>query len=92
MDNDTDYLSRWLGEMKGELDSESIRLVYDTFQVNQFNSRLKLKLILKEQLQLMFSGTNKLSLGIMAVLYTIQAGRTKRWIAFGWREKDPAEL
>ena len=78
MDNDTDYLSRWLGEMKGELDSESIRLVYDTFQVNQFNSRLKLKLILKEQLQLMFSGTNKLSLGIMAVLYTIQAGRTKR--------------
>ena len=68
MDNEPDYLSIWLEEMKADLDAESIRLIYDTLRANQFNSRLKLKLNSKEQLHIMFSGVTKLSLGIMAVL------------------------
>ena len=68
MDNEPDYLSIWLEEMKAELDGESIRLIYDTLHANQFNSRLKLKLISKEHLQIMFNGATKLSLEIMAVL------------------------
>ena len=69
MSEESDYLSRWLGEIKGELDNESIRTIHDTLKANQFSSsRLKLKLITKEQLDTMFSGNNKLSLGMMAVL------------------------
>ena len=68
MSEESNYLSRWLGEIKGELDNESIRTIHDTLKANQFSSRLKLKLITKEQLDTMFSGNNKLSLGMMAVL------------------------
>ncbi len=68
MSEESDYLSRWLGEIKGELDNESIRTIHDTLKAHQFSSRLKLKLIAKEQLDTMFSGNNKLSLGMMAVL------------------------
>ena len=63
-----DYISHWLKDMKTELDDANTRVIYDTLKANHFTTRLKLKLITNEQLEVMFSGSNKLGLGTMAVL------------------------
>lgn len=65
---DRDYVKSWLEEMKGELGEESTRTIHDTLLANDFTTRLKLKLLNDEQLQIMFSGSNKLGLGSRALL------------------------
>ena len=45
----------------------NIHIIHDTLRANHF-TRLKLKLITNEQLEVMFSGLNKCGLGTMAVL------------------------
>ena len=63
-----DYVGHWLSKMRNELDETNIRMIHDTLGENHFTTRLKLKLITNEQLEVMFSGSNKLGLGTMAVL------------------------
>lgn len=62
MENE-DYVGHWLSEMRNELDETNIRMIHDTLRANHFTTRLKLKLITNEQLEVMFSGSNKLGLG-----------------------------
>ena len=68
MEINNDYVGHWLREIKDELDETNMRIIHDTLRANHFTTRLKLKLITNEQLDVMFSGSNKLGLGTMAVL------------------------
>ena len=67
MENE-DYVGHWLSEISNELDETNIHIIHDTLRANHFTTRFKLKLITNEQLEVMFSGSNKLGLGTMAVL------------------------
>jgi hypothetical protein len=68
MEINNDYVGHWLREIKDELDETNMRIIHDTLRANHFTIKLKLKLITNEQLDVMFSGSNKLGLGTMAVL------------------------
>ncbi len=68
MEINNDYVGHCLREIKDELDETNMCIIHDTLRANHFTTRLKLKLITNEQQDVMFSRSNKLGLGTMAVL------------------------
>ena len=65
-----DELSVWLGTFKNKLNKETLNLIFDTLKANQFTSRLQLKLLTSDQVDMMFA--KELSLGAkMLLLYQL---------------------
>ena len=68
-DNMNCELKCWLDEFKNELEPEQHCYVCNILKANGFETRLKLKLILDDELKIMFStGTESLPLGAKALL------------------------
>ena len=65
-ESESDDLKSWLSTFEGQLDSKTFSCIYKTLKANQFSTRLKLKLIREEELNLMFQ--KELSLGAKALL------------------------
>lgn len=61
-----DELPLWLATFKSRLDETSYNLILETLRANQFASRLQLKLLTSDQIDLMFA--NELSLGAKTLL------------------------
>ena len=61
-----DELSEWMITFKGNLDEKTSSKVFQILQANGFNSRLQLKLLTKEQIDVMFQ--NEISLGAKSLL------------------------
>ena len=93
MENDEgDYLATFLNDMKKELNEASRQTIYETLKANDFTTRLKLKLVTNEQLEVMFSGTHKLGLGSMAVLkFKLDQLKEESPLPTGkvWRKENP---
>lgn len=47
-------LSRWIQSFKDKLDEKTYHLIVETLTVNQFTSRLQLKLLTSDQIDIMF--------------------------------------
>ena len=59
-------LTQWLSTFKEKIDDKTYCLINDTLRANQFTSRLQLKLLTTDQIDLMFS--SGLSLGAKTLL------------------------
>ena len=61
-----DELSQWMLTFKGKLDENTSSKVFQILQANGFTSRLQLKLLTREQINVMFQ--NEISLGAKFLL------------------------
>ena len=61
-----DELSQWMLTFKGKLDENTSSKVFQSLQANGFTSRLQLKLLTREQIDVMFQ--NEISLGAKSLL------------------------
>lgn len=61
-----DELTTWAATFKTKLDDEAHNLIVETLKANQFTSRLQLKLLTSEQIEMMFA--KELSLGAKTLL------------------------
>ena len=59
-------LEDWMALFRGKLDEKTYNLIFQTLTANQFTSRLQLKLLIPEQVDMMFA--KELSLGAKTLL------------------------
>ena len=68
MRNESELVS-WIHEFKSQLEPNQRKTVYETLKVNGFTTRLKLKLVTQDELNIMFPNTNEgLPLGAKRLL------------------------
>ena len=66
-----DELSEWMLDFKDKLDDQTSSKVFQTLKANGFTSRLQLKLLTKEQVDVLFQ--NEISLGAKClVMYNLK--------------------
>ena len=61
-----DEMSAWAATFKTKLNEETYNLIIETLKANQFTSRLQLKLLTSDQIDMMFA--KELSLGAKTLL------------------------
>ena len=61
-------LSNWMATFRDKLDQNTYQTIFDTLSANQFTSRLQLKLLTSDQVDMMFSKDLSLPLGAKSLL------------------------
>ena len=61
-------LSNWMETFEDKMDDKSHQVIFETLAANQFTSRLQLKLLTSDQVDMMFSKEQTLPLGAKSLL------------------------